>query len=267
MSIKIGAVSYLNTKPLVCGLDSGSSEYQLSYEVPSRLADLLAEKQLDIALIPVYELMLRDDYKVVSNACIGCCGPVKSVKLLSKVPFNKISTIAMDAGSRTSVVLAKILLYRRFKIEPIEIGLPIDADWKSVQADAVMIIGDRAMQKDISPFKHSWDLGEEWFNETGLPFVFAAWVARQDLDTRSIAEKLSLSRDLGLENIEKIAETESSHYPLTESECIEYLSENLHFYLGPKEREGLRLFQQFADELDVLPSINEIQFQDLVAQE
>ena len=266
MSIKIGAVSYLNTKPLVYGLDASNAEYELSYQLPSQLADMLARGELDIALIPAYELFLRSDYKVVSDACIGCLGPVKSVKLISHVPFEKITSVAMDVGSRTSVVLAKILLHRRFNIEPIEFGLPIDSDWKSAPADAVMIIGDRAMQPDFAPFKYAWDLGEEWNKEAGLPFVFAAWVARQDLETHTISEQLSLSRDLGLKNLAEIAHSEATHYPLSENECLDYLQNKLHFNLGTSQRAGLKLFQQWAYELDLLPAINDIQYQDLLLQ-
>lgn len=266
MTLKIGAVSYLNTKPLVHTLQTQNQDFQLSFELPSRLADQLKAGKLDIALIPTIELLRSGDYKVVSDACIACRGPVRSVKLLSKVPFDRISVLAMDVGSRTSIALAKILLQKRFGIEPIEMGLPISSDWRTQSADAVLIIGDRAMNPEIAPFQFAWDLGEQWYLETGLPFVFAVWAAHRDLETKAVGDCLNQARDDGVLSIEQISQTESGNYQISPAECLTYLSKNLHFTLGTQERKGLELYQQLAYELNLIPERHDIEYPDCVVQ-
>ncbi len=248
---KIGAVSYLNTKPLVAGMEEVGSAFELIYDLPSHLADRLAADELTAALIPTVEAN-SPDYTIISNACIGCRGPVWSVKLLGRVPPEKISTLALDEGSRTSCVLAQVLLAKKFNVHPTTIPLSITDDWRSSSADAVLIIGDRAMKIDETGFAFSWDLGAEWFALTGLPFVFAVWAARPSEYLEQLDWVLSTSRDTGLETLEQIAARYADQYQLTRQECLQYLSQHLHFELGADERAGLDLFFQFASELSLL---------------
>lgn len=272
---KIGAVSYLNTKPLVEGLaarsvaNSGNSsrdlqndDYELIFDLPSRLADRLAEGELDVALIPSIEAVINPQYRIVSDACIGCVGPVRSVKLLSRVPAPEIKTLDLDVGSRTSRVLTQVILAKKFNVKPALADLEMSVDWRTSKADAVLIIGDRAMDSADESFCHQWDLGETWNQWTGLPFVFAVWAARSDDGLDYLDELLSNARDKGLANLENIASENREQYGLTHEACYNYLNQHLHFRLGDQEKEALSLFFDYASELSLIPQNLKLQFHD-----
>ncbi len=185
--IRIGAVTYLNTKPLICDLDILAPEAELVLEVPSRLADMLAREQLDVALIPVIDYFRSPGYTIVPNIAIASRGPVLSVTLFSRVPWTGIRRLALDAGSRTSVALTQILLTLRHGVKPELVSLPLDADPEHVDTDAVLLIGDRAMRACLPGFVHAYDLGEEWTEWTGMPFVYAVWAVRPGVDLGGVA--------------------------------------------------------------------------------
>lgn len=254
-SLRIGAVQYLNTKPLVHGLaDAGA----LVYDLPSRLADGLAAGRLDVALIPSVEA-LRGGYRIVSDACIGCRGPVMSVKLFFRTAPSRVATLAVDEGSRTSAALARILLAERHGVTPRIEPLPIGAGLSDTRADAVLLIGDRAIgdagrDRMGGSFQVMWDLGDEWCRWTGLPFVFAVWAARDGIDAGSLSRHLSLARDAGRANLAAIAAAEAAAHGLTVPQCLSYLRDNLHYDLGPRERESLDLFRRYAARHGLAPS-------------
>lgn len=252
--LRIGAVQYLNTRPLVHGL--GSSAVSLTYDLPSRLADRLAAGKLDVALIPSIELFRGDRYRVVSDACIGCRGPVMSVKLFFRTAPERVQSLAVDEGSRTSATLARILLAERFGILPDVEILPIGAGLANTPADAVLLIGDRALSlpPGAASFQLIWDLGDEWCRWTGLPFVFAVWAARENLETRSIEPLLARARDAGRSNLAAIAAAEAAGHGLTVPQCLSYLRDNLHYELGASEREALSLFYELAVKLSLAPA-------------
>jgi chorismate dehydratase len=253
--MRIGAVSYLNTKPLVYGLAALAPQHELVFDLPSRLADQLAAGALDVALIPSVEFFQNSDYAIVSDACIGCRGPVLSVKLLSRVPMRQIHTLALDEGSRTSVALARILLKERFGIDPDQVPLPIDARYEESPADAVLVIGDRAIHPARGNWIAQWDLGDEWNRWSELPFVFAMWVGHVGQASRlpEVAAALSAARDAGVANLEQIARDEAPQVGLTYDQTLVYLRDNLHFFMGPGERAGLRLFYEHACKLGLAP--------------
>lgn len=255
--MRIGAVSYLNTKPLVYGLAELAPRAEVVFDVPSRLADDLAAGKLEVALIPSVEFFQNPpDYAIISDACIGCRGPVLSVKLLSRVPMDKIRTLALDDGSRTSVALVRILLKERYSLSPRLLPFPLGVAAENVAADAVLMIGDRAMHPPAG-FFHEWDLGEEWCRWADLPFVFAMWVARKEAlpELGEIELALSRARDAGVANLEKIAERESASVGLTCEQCLSYLRDNLYFYLGHREQRGLQLFREHAMRLGLAPVV------------
>ncbi len=251
---RLGAVQYLNTRPLVHGL--ASSGVTLSYDLPSRLADQLAAGELDVALIPSIELFRGDQYRVVSDACIGCRGPVMSVKLFFRTAPERVQSLAVDEGSRTSATLARILLAERFGIQPSVEVLPIGSGVGQTSADAVLLIGDRALSlpPGEASFQVIWDLGDEWCRWTGLPFVFAVWAARARFDTRLIEPLLGRARDAGRSNLAAIAAAEAAGHGLTVPQCLSYLRDNLHYELGPAEREALSLFYALAAKLSLAPA-------------
>jgi len=258
MPKRLGAVAYLNTKPLIYGLDRLSEKnLSLSLELPSKLAVQLEDESLEVALIPVVEYLQHlDHYRVVSDAVIACCGPVWSVRILFRKAPQEVETLAIDEGSRSSVALAKVLFHARFGSIPETIPLPIDADPAASSADAVLVIGDRAMNptRFRGSFATDWDLGEEWFQETGLPFVFAMWVARLPaLATAELAALLETSRDRGCENVEEIVNQHAASYGLTQDACREYLTRFLRFRLGSEECRGLAEFHRRCVALGLVP--------------
>jgi chorismate dehydratase len=253
--IQVGAVQYLNTKPLVHGL--GGPGLHVAYDLPSRLADRLASDELDVALVPVVELFRRPEYSIVSDACIACRGPVMSVKLLFRTAPSRVTTLAIDEGSRTSEALARILLAKRFGITPRLETLPIGASSDDTAADAVLLIGDRALGPADArgAFQLVWDLGDEWCRWTGLPFVFAVWAARSTEGLDGLAERLAEARDAGKANLAAIAAAEADRYGLTVPQCLSYLRDNLHYDLGTPECEALRLFHDYALGLGLVPDV------------
>jgi chorismate dehydratase len=253
--MRIGAVSYLNTKPLVYGLAELAPHHELLFDLPSRLADDLAAGRLDVALIPSIEFFKNPAYNIVSDACIACRGPVRSVKLFSRVPPANIRTLALDEGSRTSVALVRILLRERLGIDPTLLPLPIEARPEAIEADALLLIGDRAIQPPNGRFVAEWDLGDVWCRWAELPFVFAMWVARQKPNAalEEVGNLLSQTRDLGVANVESIAAAEHAAVKLSYNDCLVYLRDQLHFDLGPRELAGLHLFREHASRLGLAP--------------
>ncbi len=251
MNWRIGAVSYLNTKPLIYGLREHLPASELILDLPSRLADRLAAGELDVALIPSVEFLRGVGLEIVSDACIACRGPVRSVRVLFRKPPSEVKTLALDEGSRTSAALAQVLLAERFGVRPARQQLDINAAIADCRADAILVIGDRAMSLDLSDYCESWDLGEEWLRETGLPFVFAMWVARRNV-LPEISEVLQQVRDSGLANLDQIVATEAPKYGLSKVSCEEYFRRHLHFHLGERERAGLNLFSRHVDSLGLI---------------
>ncbi|MGE0609883.1 MAG: menaquinone biosynthetic enzyme MqnA/MqnD family protein [Pirellulales bacterium] len=252
-AIRVGAVNYLNTKPLIYEFPRLAPQAELILDLPSRLADGLAAGRYDVALIPSIEFFQDPGYTLISNACIGCRGPVLSVKLFSRVPLDRIRTLALDEGSRTSIALVRILLRERFGLEPQLEGLPIGSALDDTAADAVLLIGDRAIHSPLGRFVDVWDLGDEWRRWAGLPFVFAVWAARVGTDLRGVDTALSAARDLGVQHLPEISRAEAAVLGLTQPECLAYLRDNLYFHLGPDELRGLSHFQQLAAKLGLAP--------------
>ncbi len=241
---RIGAVSYLNSKPLIDGL-SEQSDCTLILDLPSRLSDGLLAGKFDVALVPIVTLFDHPELVIVSDACIACRGPVWSVKLCSRVPADRIKTLGLDEGSRTSAILTRILLRRRFGLNPVCQSLSIDSDWTKPETDAVLVIGDRAIRHTVQ-FPVVWDLGEEWNCEFGSPFVFAVWAAQPTADLAALSERLCAARDAGLRHLPEIAAAESPRHGLSRERCLAYLRDNLHFRLAEEELRGIDRFYRLA---------------------
>ena len=260
--LRIGAVSYLNTKPLVYGLQDIVPSSQLTFDYPSCLADSLAAGELDVALVPSIELATHSEWSIVSDACIGCLGPVLSVKLLFRVPPEQVKTLALDEGSRTSIALSKILLHELYGIRPKVSPLPLGSDPKDSTADAILVIGDRAIRGSIPDVVESWDLGDRWCRWSELPFVFAMWVARPRVDVVPLARALSQARDQGVERFQEIAEIASQEMELPRSLVEEYLCQNLYYWLGSQQLRGLELYYRKAFELGLINNLPRIKIDD-----
>jgi chorismate dehydratase len=260
--LRIGAVSYLNTKPLVHRLAELLPEAELVYEVPSRLSTGLAAAEFDVALVPSIELASHPEWTIVSDACIGCRGPVLSVKLAFRVPPAQVRTLALDEGSRTSAVLAQILLHDLHGIRPQLSSLPIGSELNDADADAVLVIGDRAIRTDESCFDQVWDLGDRWCRWAELPFVFAMWVARRGANSAAIAAALATARDEGCRHLAEIAQDQAAAMQLPLSLVDEYLSKNLYFRFGAEQQRGLQLFYERAAALGFISSVPRVKIDD-----
>ncbi len=251
--IRIGAVSYLNTKPLICDLDVLAPDAELILDAPSRLADQLAAGELDVALIPVIEYFRSGFYSIVPDVSIAARGPVLSVPLFSRKTWSSVRRVALDAGSRTSAALTQILLRKRYGVHPDVLPLPLDGRAEDDDADAVLLIGDRAMRACLPGFVHAYDLGQEWYDWTGLPFVYAVWAVRPGVDLNGVDTALIEAKRRGLAQIGAIAQREAPGLELDAGFCRRYLANILHFDLGPREQAGLRRYYELACELDLAP--------------
>jgi chorismate dehydratase len=256
LRFRVGAVNYLNSKPLVFGFDEAAADAKLLFDLPSRLADALSEGRFDVALIPTVEFLRQPAYRILSNACVASDGPVLSVKVYFRTPPDQVKRIALDEGSRTSVALARVLLAERAGVQP-ELGcLPIGYGVSDCDSDAVLLIGDRAMHAPKEHFVEAWDLGEEWRLLTGLPFVFALWAARPQRRLDRVEAALERARDLGVLNFAKIAQQQAPALGITVEAAQRYLTDNLHYQLGEREFAALTEFQTRCRKWGILPPLS-----------
>lgn len=259
--LRLGPIGFLNTKPIVYGLEKNliPHDYELIYDVPSLCAEKLSRKEIDLALIPSIEYARSGQYHIVPGICIASLKSVKSVLLYSKIEFSEIKTVGLDINSRTSVALIRILLTKYFGINPVY--YPSEPDLQSMlkNYDAGLIIGDKALYFQPDDLK-ILDLGEYWFKLTGLPFVFAFWAGWPGILDKKAIETLQRSLELGLNNVDKIAEEFARQGNGTPMLNSAYLTDNIHFRLGPAELEGLKLFYRYACEIGQINLVPEINF-------
>ncbi len=255
-TLRVGAVTYLNAKPLYYRLGEIAPSVRLEMDYPSVLADRLARAELDVALIPSVEYLrgARLGYRIIPGFAIAARGPVRSVKLFSRVPFPQIRRLALDEGSRTSQALCRVWLDSAHGVRPpIVETLPMGVPVQESTADAVLLIGDRAMNDPDEPFFAVVDLAQAWNRLTGLPFVFALWVARPGVDLGELPAQLDRSRRLGLAHAGEIADANGPRLGLDRSSCLSYLTEVLSYDLNGPELAGLRLFAEKAADLGLAP--------------
>ncbi len=254
--IRVGAVSYLNAKPLYYGLCENAPGVRLSMDVPSKLAEQLAAGDLDVALIPSIEYLrgVGLGYEIIPGFAIAARGPVRSVKLFGRVPWHQVERLALDAGSRTSQVLARIWLDEQHAVQPSRIEeLPMGVSPLESTADAVLVIGDRAMRVPHSPFLNVVDLAQAWNELTGLPFVFALWVARGGVELDDLPAALEQSRAMGLAHAAELARMHGLRLGLDSATCYDYLTRVLSYDLGEPELAGLMQFAAKAAWLGLAP--------------
>lgn len=258
--VRIGAVSFLNTKPLIYSLlnsTHSNDEIELSVHVPSRLADLLRVGSIDVGLIPIIEYFraFEEDpssYRIIPDISISSHGAVRSIQLLSRVPIPQIQSVGLDTGSRTSHALLRIVLTEKYDLQPTFSASPPSIELRSADTDAVLRIGDAALrQLDSAP--HAVDLGAEWDELTGLPFVYACWVARHDIDLEKVTQILQKAKELSVQQIPKIVRMEAEAMGLPEALCSDYLTKRIFYNLGDSEIAGLNRFYELAQRYDLAP--------------
>jgi chorismate dehydratase len=263
--VRLGAVSYLNARPLVWGLDR-KPRFDLRYDVPSECARLLHDATIDVGLIPSIEYLRGPGpYALVPGPAVTSRGPVASVALYTRLDPRDIRSIAMDSSSRTSVALATVMVRRAFGAAPETVSMPPDLDAMLARADAALIIGDIALflnpQSAIdnqSAIRNPQsaiqkiDLGELWTQSTGLPFVYAFWAGWPDAVTPGDVEALQQARDEGVAHPDEVARAYYPDDPGRQAVAARYLRDNIRYVLGDEELEGLRTFYRYAAELDVV---------------
>ncbi len=245
--VKVGAVSYLNTKPLIYGFEQGlmKDEIELLFDYPSKIAEKLLNNQIDIGLVPVAVLPQMKEYHIVSDYCIGCDGAVASVCLFCDVPLNEIKTVLLDYQSSTSVALLKILFKEHWKINPVLVKGEADFEHNIHGTTAGLVIGDRAF-KQIPVSKYHFDLGLAWKEMTGLPFVFAAWVSNKKLSDTFIL-KFNQATELGLSNLNTIVSENKFQY----FEMLKYYTLFISYPFSSDKKKALSKFLQFLSILSI----------------
>ena len=247
--IRISAISYLNSLPFAWCLEHSDimKEIELSYDIPSQCADKLLSDKADIGLIPIVKILQMPEHYIVSDLCIGAGDAVRTVVLASETPLDDISTIYLDHHSRTSVVLARILAKYYWKISPEWIHFSGDiTTYPRTGNSAAVVIGDKVFGLQ-SPY--IFDLATEWRKFTGLPFVFACWVANKSLDEGFLCR---FNKAMAIEkitaNMEAIVECYRDRAPAG-VDLHHYWTNNISYPLAPDKQKGLELFLQYAGEI------------------
>lgn len=259
-ALRLGAVSYLNTKPLVYGLDAYPDRFDVRFDVPAKCAELLHEGRVDLGLIPAIEY-LRGHYAIVPDISIASDGPVATVAIFTRKPVREVETLALDLSSRTSVALTRVLCAKHWQITPKFTPAEPDLEAMLHRADAALVIGDPAFE--IDPSKHKVtkiDLGAEWKAMTGLPFVYAMWVGRPGAVSAEQCRALQQARDAGVAQLPQIAKQAANGNAGLEQRVLAYLRDNLQFGLGEAEQGGLRRFHELAAEIGVVSGAQPLRF-------
>ena len=266
--LRISAISYLNTAPLMWDFERGDAgrDFDISYTVPSACARALAEGAADIGIIPAAAYAEIAGLQVLPDVAIASRRPVRSILLVSKVPLEKVRTVALDTSSLTSVALTKVLFEKWLGSGRTFTPMAPDIEKMLAAHDAGLVIGDPALKIDRARY-HTLDLAEEWIRYTGKPFVFAFWAMRsaalQEADSAlDLGAVFRDSRDHGLESgsLDHIVREWAPRLGLSEMDVRSYLTENIHNQLDGPCLEGLRLFYRYATEIGALPGVPELRF-------
>src|SRR5438270_13655343 len=275
--LRISAISFLNTAPLMWDFENGETadqlrqHFEISYTIPSRCAEQLKEGSADIGIIPVAAYTVIPDLVIVPDVAIAAKNKVRSILLVSKAPMDKIRSVATDDSSRTSAALVEIYLRKFVGTDPgftrQKPSLKEMLQWH----DAALLIGDPALQARTDGY-FVYDLAEEWKRWTGRPFVFAFWAVRKAaLEGRAsepnVAQIFQQSRDNGLKHIPEIAAAWAPRLSLSPKLIADYLTENVDYGLDPENLEGLRLFYKYGVECGVFSRIPELNFLEQAFQE
>jgi chorismate dehydratase len=246
-TIRIAAVSYYNTLPLIYGiLHSGlMNNFELQLEVPAVCAKKLMQKEVDLALVPIGALPQIQPYQVISDFCIGASGNVKTVLLLSETPIESIHKVYLDMDSLTSVNLVKILAKRFWKIKSEWCNQVVDEKINLLPGEGIVMIGDKAFGMD-KKFAYCYDLAGEWFKFTGLPFVFAAWITQNTLSPAFIQD-FNASLNWGLQHRAESISL-ARNLMISENALTEYLQKDISFHLDAQKKTALDLFLRYFTE-------------------
>jgi chorismate dehydratase len=270
--LRISAISYLNTAPLMWDFEHGEAggEFEISYTLPSLCARSLEQGAADIGIIPAAAYAQIGGLEILPDVAIASRRAVRSILLVSELPIELVRTVALDTSSMTSVALTKVLLEKWMGGGRTFTAMEPVLDRMLATCDAGLLIGDPALRVDRKRY-HTVDLAEEWIRYTGKPFVFAFWAVRSDAlkqadPSLDLAGRFRQSRDHGLksDSLRQIAREWAPRLGLGENDVLAYLTENIHYQLDAGCLEGMQLFYRYATEIGALPSIPKLQFADSV---
>jgi chorismate dehydratase len=243
---------------LIYGLES-LDWIDLSLDVPSRLLGGLVEKRFDVALLPVIDYQRMSGLRLLTAGGIGCDGPTLTVRIFSREPMNEIRALACDTDSHTSVALARVVLAERFGIRPTIVDFDFHRERNPVEQTEVkvaqLLIGDKVVCQEPHGYPHQIDLGQAWKELTGLPFVFAAWMARDGVGLGTLPAVLERARRSGLRHVDEIIEAHAVPRGWPAHVARQYLTEYLKFDIGPQHLEAIRLFHRLAHKHGIIPHV------------
>src|ERR1035441_3686686 len=265
--LRISAISYLNTAPLMWDFEHGeaATDFDITYTIPSACARAVAGGVADIGIIPAAAYTTTPDLAIIPNVAIAARRAVRSILLVSKIPIEQARTVALDTSSMTSVALTKILFAKWLGGARVYSAMTPNLDAMLATCEAALLIGDPALQVDRTRYT-TLDLAEEWIARTGKSFVFAFWAVRRAAlagrNGAAVTKVFQQSRDHGLtsEHLEAIAQEWASRLGLSLEVLRTYLMHNIHYYLDPPCLEGLALFYRLGAEIGVLPQAPELRF-------
>ena len=259
--LRIGAVGYLNARPLTWALDRQPHRWRMRYDLPSTCSALLHAGDVDLGLVPSIDYLQSTEYRLVPGVGIGSRGPIASVALYSRVPLDEIRHIALDTSSRTSVTLIRVLCRHRFGISPEFVPHGPDLAAMTSGYDAGLLIGDPAFDADHAALGLSKiDLGQEWTTMTGLPFIYAAWTGRSGALTAADVDALQAAQAEGVRSADAIAAEYGRGDPARTARAAAYLRDNVRYGLGPDEAAGLQLFLDYAADMGLAPQRRLLEF-------
>jgi chorismate dehydratase len=258
--VRVSAVSFLNARPLVAGLERETALFDVEMDLPSTCAARLHAGEVDLGLIPAIEY-LRGAYALVPDIAIGSAGPILSVAIFTTVPIRRVRRLALDTSSRTSVTLAQVLCAKLWQIAPATVAAAPDLAGMLALADAAVLIGDPALDLEPVPAGvEKIDLGEAWQGLTDLPFVYAAWAGRPGVLAPAHLDALAAARDRGVTAFEALAADAAGGDPARAARYGAYLRHNLRYAFGPREQAGLERFFELAAEVGQVPQTRPLRF-------
>lgn len=260
-AVRLGAVEYLNARPLVFGLEH-SPAFALRFDVPARCAQLLHDNEIDLGLIPSIEYLRgAEPYSIVPSVAVSSNGPVASVALYTRKEPRDLTSIALDTTSRTSVALTRVVSSRAFNITPELVAMAPDLPSMLERADGALIIGDKALFLDHEAVgARKIDLGELWTSLTGLPFVYAFWAGRPGAVGPADVSRLQQARYDGAVNGTAVAQAYFPDNPGSRAVAERYLRDNIRHSLEEAELEGLKTFYRYASELGLVHFDGQLRF-------
>jgi chorismate dehydratase len=255
----LGLVSYLNTSPFRYGLrELGHANW--IQKVPALLLPLLEAGEVEAAVLPAFDVLSNPKQVVLPGSCIASRGPACSVRLFSRIPLRRVSTVALDSSSHTSAALTRVVLALQ-GCHPSYVTMSPDLTMMLNSADAALLIGDPCMRATTAGLVVT-DLGEEWARLTGLPFVFALWGARPGSDVAALTSLIAEAKRIGLSNLAKVADEECTGVGLSRDQCLVYLRDYMHYDLDKPEQTGLERFRKLCVERELIPDAGPVRFAD-----